>query len=163
MLRVPIQARTSQHTGDLLVRVDLQVLLCDLHGIWTSAVFRVDPGAEITMMAAAEAKRLGLPMPRLPVPGMELRSSSGKAVSSVIRSGLLKVQIVGLPIFEMVIPCFFLGEPDTNGQAPLPPNLLGLSSIVNRLRLTFDGTPAPDARYGVLIVETLPVPNPPSA
>jgi hypothetical protein len=162
MLRVPLIDRTLQATGDVLVRAVLKLQLCNRHQQWKDTDFRVDPGTETTMMSAVHARDLDLPMPRLPIPRIDL-DTSGDKTASVIRSGLLKARIVGLANVELVIPCFLLGEPDANGQTPLPPNLLGLSSTVNRLRLTFDGTPAPDARYGVLIVETLPQPNPPSA
>ncbi len=60
---------------------------------------------------------------------------------------------------EYVFPCFFLGDPNTPLHAytrqTLPRNLLGLSGVVDKLRITYDGTPAPRAAYGNLIVEKL--------
>jgi hypothetical protein len=55
---------------------------------------------------------------------------------------------------EFTFPCYFLGDPD---RAPTTPtwNLLGLTGVVNQIRLSFDGTPSVGALYGRLVVETL--------
>jgi hypothetical protein len=161
MLRIPFLDRKLWVTGDLLLRAELKLLLFDRHQQWREADFRVDPGAEISMMPAAYAQRLELPMPRLAIPPVDLGTFRGKS-AAVIRSGMLKARVAALPDVTLAIPCFFLGEPDINGQTPLPPNLLGLSSIVRQLRLTFDGTPIPNAPYGSLLVETLAPPPSPS-
>lgn len=59
---------------------------------------------------------------------------------------------------EYVFPCFFLGNPNTlpdpNAPPPtMPRNLMGLSGVVNQIRISFDGGPTPAALYGNLIVE----------
>jgi hypothetical protein len=59
---------------------------------------------------------------------------------------------------EYIFPCFFLGDPqvlpDPNAApALMPKNLLGLSGVVNQLRITFDGDASPQALYGNLIME----------
>jgi hypothetical protein len=49
-------------------------------------------------------------------------------------------------------PCYFLGDP--NNPPPLAPiHLLGLTGVINQIRLYFDGTPATGMPYGRLIVE----------
>ena len=61
---------------------------------------------------------------------------------------------------EYAFPCFFLGDPNrppTTSPGPLTPRmLLGLSGVVNQIRISFDGTPAGvGAAYGLMIVEKL--------
>ena len=53
---------------------------------------------------------------------------------------------------------FFLGDPartpDPNvPSASLPRCLLGLSGVINQIRIAFDGQPGPGAPHGYLIVE----------
>ena len=96
-------------------------------------------------MPAAEAKERDLPIPRKPVPGLTL---SGQEV----RAGLLRARIVGMDTIEYVFPCYFLGDPDRPPPTPLP-NLLGLSGVINQVRLGFDGTSSVTAPHGVLVVE----------
>jgi hypothetical protein len=59
----------------------------------------------------------------------------------------------------VTFPCFFLGDPDASARislvATLPRKLLGLSGVVDKVRILFDGTPTPSAIYGNLILETL--------
>jgi hypothetical protein len=57
-----------------------------------------------------------------------------------------------MDLTEYIFPCYFLGDPST----PVPAtarNLLGLSGVIDQIRLTFDGAAAPGAPHGVLIVE----------
>jgi hypothetical protein len=115
--------------------------------------FLVDPGSEITVMSANEASAIGLPLP--------LRASVGAVHGQTgleIRSGYLRVQVVGMDRTEYALPCFFLGDP----QAPPPAScgvgarkLLGLGGVIDKLRLTFDGRPTAGATHGNLIVEKI--------
>ena len=52
---------------------------------------------------------------------------------------------------EYVFPCYFLGDP--NSTPARPRNLLGLTGVINQIRLTFDGTTSLVAQSGVLVVE----------
>jgi hypothetical protein len=109
--------------------------------------FLVDSGTEMTTMSAAEARKLDLPIPRRPVLNLK-HTQTGLEV----RAGLLRARIVGLDATEFVFPCYFLGDP----SLPPPPqvrNLLGLSGVIDQIRLVFDGTPGPNAAHGRLIVE----------
>ena len=79
-------------------------------------------------------------MPRLVLHGQE------------VRSGLLRARVVGMDPTEFVFPCYFLGDPN------LPPpaqarNLLGLTGVINQIRLTFDGRSSVRSPRGVLVVE----------
>ena len=60
---------------------------------------------------------------------------------------------------EHLFPCYFLGSPDLTpgpNQSPvMARNLLGLTGVVDKLRIHFDGTPSPSARHGILVVEKL--------
>jgi hypothetical protein len=65
---------------------------------------------------------------------------------------LLRARVVGMDPTDFVFPCYFLGDP----SVPPPPqarNLLGLTGVINQIRLTFDGTYSLVAPYGLLIVE----------
>ncbi len=61
---------------------------------------------------------------------------------------------------EHVIPCHFLGDPDApplgTVAATFPRSLLGLTGVVDKLRIVTDGTPVPPhAPHGNLIVERI--------
>ena len=104
-----------------------------------------DPGTEMTTMPAAEAKRMDLPIPRRPVRGLTFRGQEARA-------GLLRVRIVGMDLTEYFFPCYFLGDPDV--PPPDPRNLLGLTGVINQVRLIMDGTYTLAVPDGRLIVET---------
>ena len=152
-LVVPLLGRTLQRTGDILVRAELNLLLRDSFGVWKDAPFRVDSGTEMTSMPAATAKKLGLPYPQNPLPGLT------HPTGQVVRAGIIRVQVLGMDGTEYVFPCFFLGDPHAP-LAPGPPsphsiNLLGLTGVVDKLRISLDGTPTSGASLGNLIVEKL--------
>lgn len=144
-LERPLAHRRLQTTGDVLVHAELNLAIKSDRGIWKTILFVVDPGTEMSTMAAGEAKKWKLPIPKRPVKGLTL-------LGQEVRSGLLRVRIPGMDQTEYVFPCYFLGDPD----APPPPtakNLLGLSGVIDQIRLTFDGVSFPGAPYGILIVE----------
>ena len=87
-----------------------------------------------------------MPIPKRPVRGLTLRGQE-------VRRGLLRARIVGLDATEYVFPCYFLGDP--NVPMADPKNLLGLTGVINQIRLTFDGTPSLAAPNGILIVEKI--------
>ena len=151
-LEVPFKHRTLWATGNLLLRAELDLFLKDRLGAWRPATFLVDSGSEMTTVPAPEAARLRLPMPQQAAPGA-VRSQTGLP----LRSGYLRVRVAGMDATEYVFPCFFLGDPASptgavrTGNAPR--KLLGLSGVVDKLRLGFDGTPTPQTPYGVLTVE----------
>jgi hypothetical protein len=143
-IEVPLAYRRLQTTGDLVVRAELELELKSDQDTWEIVTFLVDPGTEMTTMPAEGAKRRNLPIPRRPVPGLTLHGQE-------VRSGLLRARVVGMDATEYVFPCYFLGDPNT------PPvrgrNLLGLTGVINQIRLTFDGATSVPAPHGVLVVE----------
>ncbi len=104
----------------------------------------------MTTMPAYWAGRLGLPMPQQAAPGV-VHTQTGLS----IRAGYLRVLVVGMDATEYVFPCFFLGDPAAPaGRASnAPRKLLGLSGVVDKLHISFDGTPTPFAPHGRLTVE----------
>ena len=117
-LEVPLRYRTLRATGDTVLWADLVLSLKTNRGAWKEIPFRVDSGTEMTTMAAVDARKLDLPIPKNPVPGLVLYGQE-------VRSGLLRARVVGMDPTEFVFPCYFLGDPN------LPPptqarNLLGL-------------------------------------
>jgi hypothetical protein len=150
-LEVPIRYRTLWVTGDLLLRAHLDLLLKNNAGHWCQETFLVDSGTEMTTFPASLAQSLNLPMPQQATRGL-VHSQTGLP----IRSGYLRVRVVGMAGTEYVFPCFFLGDPNVPVPKPgptTPRNLLGLSGVINQLRLQFDGTIGPGAPYGTLTVE----------
>ena len=103
-------------------------------------------------MPAAEAKRLGLPFPQAALRGI-IHHQTGLS----IHSGYLRLRVVGMDATEYMIPCYFLGDPNASTPPPTqrqsPRNLLGLTGVIDKLRLIFDGDPGPGPPYGHLIVE----------
>jgi hypothetical protein len=154
-LAVPLVDRKLWATGDVLLRAELELLLKDDSGAWRQQTFLVDSGSEMTTMPAFVAKRLNLPMPRQAASGAVHRQTGLE-----IRSGSLRVRIVGMDQTEHAFPCFFLGDPDNPVQpgrpaVARPRNLLGLSGVIDQLRIVFDGSPVLNAQYGRLIVEKI--------
>lgn len=152
-LEVPLLSKKVWATGDLVLRAELDLLIRDENEIWRPVTFRVDSGTEMTSMAAARARALDLPIPRQPV----LLDVSG--VRREVRAGFLRAQVVGMDGTEHRFPCFFLGSPDVTpdpaGSPVMARNLLGLTGVIDKLRILFDGTPSPGARHGIMVVEKL--------
>jgi hypothetical protein len=145
-LEVPLIPRTLRTTGDVVVHAELVLAVKTNRGSWELLPFLVDPGTEMTTMAAWEANNRDLPMPRQPVVGLNLHGLE-------VRSGLLRARIPGMDATEYVFPCYFLGDPNTS-VAPSR-KLLGLTGVINQIRLTFDGTTSLVAPNGVLLVEKM--------
>ena len=68
-LQVPIQYRTLYATGDILLRIELELEVKDHAGAWPRVNFLVDSGTEITTVPAWLAKQLNFPMPISPTRG----------------------------------------------------------------------------------------------
>lgn len=155
-LEKPLNYDILWATGDLLLRAQLDLLLKDNAGNWRKQTFRVDTGSDITSMPAFRGKQLGLPMPTHGI-SLPLTTVVGQ-VTVTVRSGYLRFQVVGMDQTEYAVSCHFLGDPDTPPDPSAPPaaipkNLLALSGVVDKLRLTFDGTSSLTAPHGNLIVE----------
>jgi hypothetical protein len=143
-LEVPLAYRRLRTTGDVVVHAELITAIKTDRGTWELFPFLIDSGTEMTTMAAGEAKHQNLPMPKQPVSALTFQGLE-------VRSGLLRAQIPGMDATEYVFPCYFLGDPDARPVRPR--NLLGLTGVINQIRLIFDGTPSPAALSGVLVVE----------
>jgi hypothetical protein len=150
-LDVPLLSKKVWATGDIVLRAELGLLIRDDNGVLRPETFRVDSGTEMTSMAAARAKALDLPMPRNPI----FLDING--IRHEVRPGLSRAQVVGMDGTENVFPCYFLGSPDAMPDPNQPPviarNLLGLTGVVDKLRILFDGTPSSSARHGYMVVE----------
>jgi hypothetical protein len=143
-------------TGDVVLRAYLDLEVCDAQGGWHPAKFRVDSGADMTMVPAAWAKGLGLSLGLGPVQVTQT-TADGSRQTVTVRSGLLRARVPGLDPTIYFFPCYFVGNPDA-APAPagaVPRNLLGLTGVVDKLRITFDGSPCPGALHGTFTVEKL--------
>ncbi len=158
-LEKPLKHEILYATGDLLLRAEVDLHLKDNAGNWQRQTFRVDSGSDISAMPAWHAKALGLPIPQAGIL-LPVNTAHGQ-VMMVIRSGLLRIKVEGMDQTEYVIPCHFRGDPDTPpapsvSPTALPRNLLGLSGVVDKLRITTDGKAVSAAApYGLLIIEKI--------
>jgi hypothetical protein len=152
-LEVPLLDKKIWTTGDILLRAELDLLIRDNHGVLRPETFRVDSGTEMTSMAAARAKALDLPMPQNAI-FLDIGGTRRE-----VGPGLLRAQVDGMDGTEHVFPCYFLGDPDAAPDPNQPPvlarNLLGLTGVVDKLRISFDGTRSPHARHGIMVVEKI--------
>jgi hypothetical protein len=151
-LQQPLDYLILWSTGDLILRGELNLLLKDNKGNWHARSFRVDSASDMTTMPAHDAYKLGLPIPPNPSP------LKHEQTGLEIRSGYLRCQVVGMEQTEYAFPCFFLGDPalspDPNSPpATLPRHLLGLSGVIDQVRISFDGEPVSGAPHGNIIVE----------
>jgi hypothetical protein len=156
-IEVPLFGKLLWVTGDILLRAQLDLLVCDNSQVWHAHTFRVDSGAEMTTLPAALAKARGLPFPQNPIPGF-LVTPPGGTTPEPVRAGFIKVQVVGMDGTQYWFPCYFLGDPDVpfdpNNPPPSgPKSLLGLTGVINNIRIGFDGTSTLNALYGVMVVE----------
>jgi hypothetical protein len=145
-LEIPLLDRTLHTTGDAVLHAELILEVKNNRGSWVPFEFVVDPGTEMTTMPAEEARKRDLPIPKSPVRGLVFRGQE-------VRRGLLRARIPGLDATEYVFPCYFLGDP--NLTMPVAKRLLGLTGVIDKVHLTFDGTPSGAAQYGLLIVEKI--------
>jgi hypothetical protein len=149
-LEIPLLGKTVRTTGDILLRAELDLLIQTTARTWEQVIFLVDSGTEMTTMPAAQARLLDIPLPVNPVPGL-LHAQTGLEV----RAGVIRVQVVGMDGTEYVFPCYFLGDPNKQAARPATAsrNLVGLTGVVDKVRLSFDGKATPAAPYGNLVVE----------
>jgi hypothetical protein len=149
-LEIPLQYRTLWSTGDILVRAELDLVIKTNKGTWEEVTFRADPGTEMTTMQVSQAKDLDLPFPKLAVPNLSMRGQG-------VRAGYIRAQVLGMDGTEHVFPCYFLGDPNAQTHPAVATtsvtSLLGLTGVINLLRISFDGSPGPGAPYGHLILE----------
>lgn len=143
-LELPLLSRRLKTTGDEVVRAELNLDVKTDQNTWEKVRFLVDSGTEMTSMSAAEARKLKLPIPKRPVPGLTYQGQE-------VRPGLLRAQIAGMDATEYLFPCYFLGDPAL--QIASARNLLGLTGVINQVRFTFDGAQSPAAPWGILVVE----------
>jgi hypothetical protein len=117
-------------------------------------IFLVDPGTEMTTLPAARAKQLGIPFPQKPVPRLGITGKSAE-----VRAGVIRARVDGMDPTEYVFPCYFIGDPDAPFDTQRPPrfprSLLGLSGVVDKIRILFDGTPTAMAPHGLMVIERI--------
>src|SRR5262245_49198544 len=139
-LEIPVSYKTLWSTGDVRLWADIELLLRNSAGGFTPETFRVDSGTEITTFPAFDGRRLGLPMPVNPSPG-----ATHTQTGLEIRSGYLRLRVVGMDQTEYVTPCLFLGDPavlpDPGRPATFPRKLLQPLALLDQLRFTMEKDP----------------------
>ena len=153
-LERPLLAKTIPLTGDIALRAELTLRIKTNSQSWEPVNFLVDPGTEMTTLPAARAKQLGIPFPQKPVPRLGITGKSAE-----VRAGLIRARVDGMDPTEYVFPCYFVGDPDApfdpNQPPRFPRSLLGLSGVVDKIRILFDGTPTATAPHGLMVIEKI--------
>jgi hypothetical protein len=153
-LRVPLQGKKVRATGEILLRAEVLLLVSDADESWHLLPFRADSASEMTTLPAAAARKLNIPMPLAPTTG--LRVDTPSATQDAVRAGAIKARFFGMEEDDYWFPCYFLGDPEAEGpQRPgtIPRSLLGLTGVVDKVTLVFDGDATEDAPYGHLVIE----------
>ncbi|HEX5273593.1 MAG TPA: hypothetical protein VFW33_24020 [Gemmataceae bacterium] len=152
-LAIPVEGRALYATGDVLLRVRVDLLVRDGSGGWSRQRFRVDSGTDITTFPAYEARQLGLYLtPRA-------AGVTHEQTGLEVRSGMLAFRIVGMDPALYAVPCFFLGDPATppppgTPRGQLPRKLLQPLQLLNVLKFSTEKDPASvGAPHGELIIE----------
>jgi hypothetical protein len=104
-LERPLLAKTIALTGDIALRAALTLRIKTNAQSWEPVNFLVDLGTEMTTLAAARAKQLGIPFPHKPVPRLGITGKSAE-----VRAGLIRARIDGMDPTEYVFPCYFRGD-----------------------------------------------------
>jgi hypothetical protein len=153
-LERPLLAKTIPLTGDIALRAELTLRIKTNSQSWEPVDFLVDPGTEMTTLPAARAKQLGIPFPKKPVSRLGITGRNAE-----VRAGLIRARVDGMDPTEYVFPCYFIGDPDAPFDPIQPPkfprSLLGLSGVVDKIRILFDGTPTPTAPHGLVVIEKI--------
>ena len=153
-LERPLLAKTIALTGDIALRAELTLRIKTNSQSWEPVNFLVDPGTEMTTLPAARAKQLGIPFPQKPIPRLGITGKSAE-----VRAGLIRARVDGMDPTEYVFPCYFIGDPDApfdpNRPPRFPRSLLGLSGVVDKIRILFDGTPTATAPHGLMVIEKI--------
>ncbi len=150
-LAIAVTGITLWATGDVLLRLELELQLKDAAGNWSRERFRVDSATDVTTFPAFRAKQLNLPLPQ-----NAARGAAHSQTGLEIRSGYLRFRIVGLDPTEYAVPCFFLGDPDTppvGGTATFARALLQPLALLDWFRITLDKDPSVGAPHGEMILE----------
>jgi hypothetical protein len=153
-LERPLLAKTIALTGDIALRAELTLRIKANSQSWEPVIFLVDPGTEMTTLPAARAKQLGIALPQKPVPRLGITGKSAE-----VRAGFIRARVDGMDPTEYVFPCYFVGDPDAPFDPSRPPrfprSLLGLSGVVDKIRILFDETPTATASHGLMVIEKI--------
>ncbi len=109
--------------------------------------FLVDTGASVSVMDWELAELYGIPV-QGPADRVVVNTTGGP-VTLWACAGAVRVRVPIWPERAFEWPCNFVRD-FRRGYS-----LLGMAGVIRDLRLTIDGTPQPDALYGLLIVESL--------
>jgi hypothetical protein len=105
----------------------------------------LEPGVVENLHREAQA---GIPRPSI-YPGQRCLAKGKDLPQGLIvpPQEVRRARIIGLDGTEFTFPCFFLGDPDAppsgSQAATTPRKLLGLSGVVDKMRIVFDGAPTP--------------------
>jgi hypothetical protein len=146
-VRKPLRAKRLS-TGYIAVQGAIELEIRTREHRFEALEFIVDSGSNLTTIPVSVAKKYRLSLPARSIP-LKIRTAAGSVARQVF-AGQITARIPGLPGRDFTWPCHFVAGPVNESG-----HLLGLSGIVNDLRLIFEGTYSEDAPYGWLILEEL--------
>jgi len=145
-VRIPLEGRFIE-TGARVIQAKLKLLLQTSKPGFASVDFIVDPGCGITSIPRMVAENGGIPIPnKSHIKPIAVRTSTGRS-SQRVRFGKIGVRVPGLATGTFYWDCHFVEPPHAPHIA-----LLGLTGVLDDLRLIFDGTYSIENPYGVLVL-----------
>jgi hypothetical protein len=149
--RVPLtRSRGAMEQGTLFLEARIVLWFQARDGSLQRVEMLVDSGAQISILGVEDSEGLNLPVPS-PESAVELRFglASGEAVSLRLRPGMLVARFTN----DLNAPFFRWPVRFQEGRPLGKVALLGLAGVIADSRWIFDGTPQPDAPFGVLTID----------
>lgn|SRR5262245_21129230 len=133
-------------TGFVGVKARIELLVRSRFGTFEPLRFQVDSAANVTSIPVTRARNSRIAIPAKTIE-INVRTSAG-TVRQRVHPGRITVRVPGLPGGDFSWPCHFVEQ-----AGDVPTALLGLSGVLDDLRITFDGRYSADAPYGWLVLE----------
>jgi hypothetical protein len=152
VVRIPLESYRVPGIAQPFLRAMLTLWVRTQTRQFADLRVRVDSGAAITTVSLGPAQGLGLLIPKKTVE-FQVETATGKA-RQVRHPGRITVRLAEFPGREFNWPCHFL---EHQGVPPQP--VLGLTGVLDDLRICLDGSYTLEAPYGSLVLEEVPLPD----
>ncbi len=144
--RIPLESYRVPNVTTTLLRAVVPLAIRVAPNRFKERNFVVDCASAMTTIAVLNAHR-----PHLPVSYRSIHLKVETATGPVIQirhPGRIQGRVLGLPGWDFDWPCHFVEH-----TGPPPKAVIGLTGVLDDLRITFDGAYAQEAPYGWLILE----------
>ena len=145
-LRVPLEGFHVRGVEGPLIRAVVTLQVRTARYGFRDIEFLVDTGACLTTLPVELAQELGIPFPRRKV-DVPVVTGAGR-IRQVRHAGRIRVVVPTWGSEEFDWPCHYV---EHEGRRLTP--VLGLTGVLDDLRITLDGTYSLEARYGMLTLQ----------